>query len=179
MSVKRFTSRSNPVLSARLRNLVGVRAEYVKGLEHRLQVRLIAPQVSLIPVLYRGFSCSPPVSSSMANTPKRKLPPGPSYIVSQILNWKTAGYISSVALIHVASGAVDIYIPVWAIVASSVIALPAALYLQSGLREWRDKRTAAALGARLAPKVTGKRPLGMDLIATLLEAHNTGYIGEL
>ena len=115
----------------------------------------------------------------MANVSKPKLPPGPSYIISQILSWKTAGYVLSVALIHSAAGAVGAYAPVWAIVASSVVALPGALYLQSELRYWKDQRTAAALGARLAQKVSGKKPFGMDLIAALLEAHETGYIGEL
>jgi len=113
------------------------------------------------------------------NTPKLKLPPGPSYIVSQILSWQTAGYVSSVALIHVGAEALGGHLPVWAIVTSSVIALPAILYVQSELRYWRLKRTAAALGARLAPKVSGKKPFGVDLVAAILEAHKSGYIGEL
>jgi hypothetical protein len=114
----------------------------------------------------------------MSNTPKFKLPPGPSFIASQILSWETAGYITSVALIRVGAKAVGVRAPVWAIAASSAIALPAILYIQNELRYWRDKRIAAALGARLAPKVSGEKPLGMDLITTLLEAHETGYMGE-
>jgi len=113
------------------------------------------------------------------NTPKFKLPPGPSYIISRILSWQTAGYFSFVALIHVGVEAAGGYAPVWAIVASSVIALPAILYVQNELRYWRDKRTAAALGACLAPRVSGKKPFGVDLIVAILEAHKSGYIGEL
>jgi len=112
-------------------------------------------------------------------SPKPKLPPGPSYIVGNTLNWKTAAYVLYVALIHFGADAAGKNAPVWAIVASSVIALPAILYVQSELRYWRDKRTAAALGARLAPKVSGKRPLGIDGVAALMESHKTGYIGEL
>ena len=115
----------------------------------------------------------------MMNTPQLKLLPGPSYIVCQILSRKTASYVVSVALIHIVAHAVGIYAPVWAIVVSSVIALPAVLYAQSELRYWRDKRTATALGARLAPKVAGERLFGMDLIVALLEEQKTGYIGEL
>ena len=111
------------------------------------------------------------------NTSKPKLPPGPSYIVCQIFSTKTASCVLFVALIHAAADAVGIYAPVWAIIVASVIALPAVLYAQSELRYWRVKRTATALGARLAPKVAGKRPFGIDLIAALLEAHKTGYIG--
>lgn len=115
----------------------------------------------------------------MSNTPsgKYKLPPGPSFFVGQILSWKTAGYITSVALIRVGADAAAVYAPTWAIIASSVVALPVVLYIQSKLQYWKDKRTALALGARLAPKVSGKKPLGIDLIAALLEAHKSGYIG--
>lgn len=115
----------------------------------------------------------------MTGIRKPQLPPGPSYIINQILSWKTAGYVSSVALVHAAADALGVYAPVWAIVASSVVALPAVLHVQSELRYWRDVRAATALGARLAPKVTGKRPLGIDMITAMLEAHDTGYIGKL
>ena len=117
----------------------------------------------------------------MTDTPtvKYKLPPGPSFIVSQILSWKTAGYVTSVALIHTGADAVGAHAPAWAIVASSVITLPVVLYIQSKLRYWRDKRTALALGARLAPRVSGKKLLGLDIITTLMDARNIGYIGAL
>jgi len=129
--------------------------------------------------LYIGGPLQPPVSpSATMNIPKPKLPPGPSYVVSQFFSGKTASYVLFVALVHLAVDAAGIYVPVWATVAVSVAALPAILYAQSELSYWRDKRTAVALGARLAPKVAGKRPLGMDLVAVLLEAQETGYISK-
>lgn len=113
----------------------------------------------------------------MANASKLRLPPGPSYLVSQLLSWKTAGYALSVALIHVYANKIGVYAPVWTIVSSSIVALPVVLYVQSEFRYRRDERTAATLGARLAPKVPVKKLLGMDLVATLLEAQKSGYIG--
>ena len=107
-----------------------------------------------------------------------RLPPGPSYIVNQLLSWRVAGYVLFVASVRTGADAAGIYAPVWAIIASSIIALPVILYVQSRLRYWRDGRTAAALGARLALKVSGKKPLGLDLIATLLKGHDSGYVGE-
>lgn len=107
-----------------------------------------------------------------------KLPPGPSYIVSQLLSWKIAGYVLSVTLIHLWAEAVGVSAPVWAIVAFSAITLPVVLCVQSKHQYWRNERAAAALGARLAPKVSGKQPLGVDLISAILEAHKSGYIGE-
>ena len=115
---------------------------------------------------------------AMGNISRPKLPPGPSYVVSKLLCWKTAGYLLSVALIHAGADAVGVHAPVWAIVTSSAVAFPAALYIQSKLRYWRDERAAATLGARLAPRVSGKKILGMDLIAALMEAYESGYIGE-
>lgn len=114
----------------------------------------------------------------MANTTRPKLPPGPSYIINRIFNWETAAYVSSIALIRVAADAAGVYVPVRAIIASSAVALPAVLFIQSELRYWRDRRTAEALGARLAPKVAGRKPFGIDLIAAFLETHKSGYIGK-
>jgi hypothetical protein len=122
-----------------------------------------------------SFILPPPMSNTSVG--KYKLPPGPSLIVSQILSWKTVGYVTSVALVHFGADAVGAHAPVWAIVASSAVALPVALYIQSELRYWRDQRAALALGARLAPKVSGKKPLGIDIITTILEANKKGYIG--
>ena len=114
----------------------------------------------------------------MANITRRKLPPGPSYIINQILSWKTAAYASSVVLVRFAADAAGVYVPVWAIITSSVAALPLGLYIQSKICYWRDQRTAESLGARLATKVAGRRPLGVDLIAESMETHDSGYIGE-
>lgn len=115
----------------------------------------------------------------MPSTPtsKYKLPPGPSFIVHQLLSWKTAGCVASVALIHTGVNAAGVHAPSWAIFAFSAITLPVVLYVQSELRYWRDKRTALALGATLAPKVSGEKPFGMDVITAILEAHDSGYIG--
>jgi len=112
------------------------------------------------------------------NALELKLPPGPSYIASQLFSWRAASYLLFVASVRSGADAVGVHAPVWAIVASSAIVLPAVLYIQSGLRYWRDERTAAALGARLAPKVSGKKPLGLDLVAAMLEGNKSGYIGE-
>ena len=117
-------------------------------------------------------------SSTAMNALELKLPPGPSYVASQLLSWRAVGYVLLVASVRSGADAVGVYAPVWAIIASSAIAIPAALYIQSGLRYWRDGRTAAALGARLAPKVSGKKPLGLDLVAAMLAGQESGYIGE-
>lgn len=69
-------------------------------------------------------------------------------------------------------------LPLWAIVSSSIVALPAILYAQSEFQYWKDKRKAESLGARLAQKVPSKWPAGIDLIITMINVLKTGYLGE-
>ena len=69
-------------------------------------------------------------------------------------------------------------LPLWIIVPSSIIALPAILYAQSELDYWKCKRKAESLGARLAPKVPFKWPAGIDLIVALTHTFISGYPGE-
>jgi len=112
------------------------------------------------------------------NLPRFKLPPGPSYILRQLLSLKVAGYAAFVGCIHVGGEMVGIDLPVWAIVSFSVIALPGILYAQSEFQHWKDKKKAKSLGARLAPKVPSKWPAGVDLVAALDNVFKTGYLGE-
>jgi len=112
------------------------------------------------------------------NLPHFKFPPGPSYILRQLLSLKVAGYAAFVGCIHVGGEMVGIDLPVWAIVSFSVIALPGILYAQSEFQYWKDKKKAKSLGARLAPKVPSKWPAGIDLIAALMNVFKTGYLGE-
>ena len=110
--------------------------------------------------------------------PRFEFPPGPSYILHQLLSLKVAGYAAFVGCIHFGGEMLGIGVPFWIIVPSSIIALPIAFYAQGEFQYWRDKRKAESLGARLAPKVPYKWPGGIDLMAALIETFKTGYIGE-
>ena len=72
-----------------------------------------------------------------------------------------------------------INVPMRVIVSGSTLALPYIAIAHARYRYCqRDGRKAASPGERLAPTVPTGLPGGIDLIAVLMEAVRTGYIGE-
>lgn len=69
-------------------------------------------------------------------------------------------------------------VPLWAIVSSSIVALPALFLAKSQLDYWGNERKARALGGRLVPKVPAKWIGGIDLVATMIDVYKTGYLGK-
>ena len=69
-------------------------------------------------------------------------------------------------------------LPLWIIVLSPIIVLPAVFYARSELHYWKCKRKAESLGARLAPTVPFKWPAGIDLIVAISNVFKNGYLGE-
>ena len=119
------------------------------------------------------------VSSSRTMSPPRfELPPGPSYILRQLLSWKAVSYGAFVGCVRVGGGTLGIDPPLRTIVSCSIAILPAILYAQAEFQYWSTKRKAESLGARLAPKIPSKWPAGTDLIATLIDVFKTGYLGK-
>ena len=109
--------------------------------------------------------------------PRSELPPGPSYILRQLLSWKAVSYGAFVGCIRVGGETLGINPPLWTIVSCSILALPAILYVQTEFQYWTAKRKAESLGARLAPGVPSKWPAGIDLIVSLIDVFKTGYLG--
>jgi len=110
-------------------------------------------------------------------SPTLKLPPGPSFILRQLLSWEFASYAASVYLACVGNEALGLNVPLWIVVSCSILALPGILIAHAQYQYWRDGKKAAFLGARLAPTVPMRLPGGIDLIITWMEAIRTGYIG--
>ena len=107
-----------------------------------------------------------------------ELPPGPSYILRQLISWKAVGYGAFVGCLRVGGEVLGMDPPLWTIVSCSIVALPAILYAQTEFQYWMDKRKAESLGARLAPRVPSKWPAGIDLIVALTDAFKIGYLGK-
>jgi len=119
------------------------------------------------------------LSFSQTMSPLRlELPPGPSYILRQLLSWKTVSYGAFVGCVRVGGEALGIDPPLWTIVSCSIAVLPAILYARTEFQYWIAKTKAESLGARLAPKIPSKWPAGIDSIATLINVFKTGYLGE-
>ena len=109
---------------------------------------------------------------------RSELPPGPSYILRQLLSWKVVGYCAFVGCVRVWGEKLGIDPPLWTIASCSIVVLPAILYAQTEFQYWTAKRKAESLGARLAPRIPSKWPVGIDLIVTLVNVFRTGYLGE-
>ncbi|KAF7305559.1 Cytochrome P450 [Mycena chlorophos] len=60
----------------------------------------------------------------------------------------------------------------------SIASVPVHAAARDGLRYWRQKREAAALGARLAPCVRGKWPGNLDIMRDIMNMRLTGYPGD-
>jgi len=109
--------------------------------------------------------------------PLSNLPPGPSFILNQLLSWEFVPFTVTVYSICIGNEALGLSLPVWVVVSCSILALPCILVAHAQYQYWRDGRTAASLGARLAPTVPMRLPGGVDLIATWMKAFRTGYVG--
>ena len=108
-----------------------------------------------------------------------KFPPGPSLILSRLLSWDVVGYSGFVYLLRVGTKRMSVKVPMWAIISSSIVALPALFLAKSQFDYWRNERKARALGGRLVPKVPTKWIGGVDLVATMIDVYKTGYLGKL
>ena len=112
------------------------------------------------------------------NPPRFELPPGPSFVLRHLLSLKFAGYAALVGCVRVGGGFLNIHVPLWAIVSSSVVALPIILYAKSEFQYWRYRKKAESLGARLAPLVSYRWPAGIDLIVLTNKLFKSGYLGK-
>jgi len=112
------------------------------------------------------------------SSPRFQLPPGPSFILRQLLSWKVVSYGAFVGCVRVGRETLGIDPPLWTLVFCSIVVLPAILYAQTEFQYWSVKRKAESLGARLAPRVPSKWPAGIDLIVALIDVFKTGYLGE-
>lgn len=72
----------------------------------------------------------------------------------------------------------NITIPIPALLAGFSVLLPIALSVRHGLSLMSEKRRAAKMGARIAPKVVGKWPGNLDKLIQIVKNVRYGYPGE-
>ena len=84
-----------------------------------------------------------------------------------------------VAARYILSHHFDIYVATPALVAATPILLLLAAYIRYSLAQMQQRRRAAALGARVAPKLVGKWPGNLDELIALINGLRNGYLGEL
>ena len=108
-----------------------------------------------------------------------KLPPGPSFILRRLFSWEAISYSGFVYFLRAGTKRAGANVPLWVIISSSVVALPALFLAQSQLDYWKNQRKARSLGARLVPTIPTKWPAGIDLVVALIRVFKTGYLGKL
>ncbi|KAJ3889160.1 cytochrome P450 monooxygenase pc-1 [Lentinula edodes] len=69
----------------------------------------------------------------------------------------------------------NLVLPTWIFVIISVLSLPALITCRILLRDWRQRRDAAAIGARIAPRVKGKWFANLDLLKMMMNNYYKGY----
>ncbi|KAJ3758543.1 cytochrome P450 monooxygenase pc-1 [Lentinula raphanica] len=84
----------------------------------------------------------------------------------------TAGVVILQRLIGKSTG---IILPTWTLISISVFSLPVLSICRIMLKELRQRREAAALGARLAPRVKGKWFANLDVLKMMMDNYHTGY----
>ena len=71
----------------------------------------------------------------------------------------------------------SISIPLWICVTTTVAGIPLVLTARVMLEELHHRQRAAALGARMVPRVPARMPGSFDLLATLFREAKIGYPG--
>ncbi|KAG6845855.1 hypothetical protein H0H87_002546 [Tephrocybe sp. NHM501043] len=104
------------------------------------------------------------------------LPPGPVYLANRLptLILPLASVYVLKRLLH---SYLDISLPNWAVLASTVVAIPIGLLLKVSYNDFTNRRNAAASGAVLPPRVQDKYPAGLGLLLGSLQNLKTGYPG--
>ncbi|RXW22105.1 hypothetical protein EST38_g3734 [Candolleomyces aberdarensis] len=69
-------------------------------------------------------------------------------------------------------------IPNWVIITGALIAAPVLGRLYVSLRDFKHKRRAAALGARVVPRIVGAKIGNLDVVERAMNNSEKGYVGE-
>lgn len=72
----------------------------------------------------------------------------------------------------------ELVVPIWATIVLSILGLPVVLIARYQLLQFRHRRRAAALGARMAPALEGKWPGNLDILLDAMDKLTKSYPGE-
>lgn len=69
-------------------------------------------------------------------------------------------------------------VPTWSLVAGISAGVPLMLAARIGIDDFKQRRRAAALGARMVPRVRGRWLGNIDVLMTVMRNANGGYPGK-
>ncbi|KAJ6568864.1 cytochrome P450 [Mycena capillaripes] len=83
-----------------------------------------------------------------------------------------------VLLTHSAAAKLGLGVSIWSVLLVSVSAPIAFVVARIVVTQILHERDAKRMGARLAPRLKGKRPGNFDFISEMLQSYETGYLGD-
>ena len=104
------------------------------------------------------------------------LTPGLRYLAGAALSLAVPA-TGGVAIQLLLNRALDIRIPTWIVMVGSLVIMPIDAGIRVFLKERRDRREAAALGAQIVPKVRGRLFGNLDAVRKVKEVWMSGYPG--
>jgi len=72
----------------------------------------------------------------------------------------------------------DIFVPTWALITGSALSIPVVIITRLVWDEIYQRRRAAALGARLVPRVVGRWPGNIDVLIYMIDKVRESYPGK-
>ncbi|KIL58254.1 hypothetical protein M378DRAFT_170840 [Amanita muscaria Koide BX008] len=72
----------------------------------------------------------------------------------------------------------DVYVPTWAIATASIMIIPISGCISVFLKQVKDRRDAAVMGAQIVPKVRGNKFGNFDIVQMMTHVSEHGYPGD-
>jgi len=104
-----------------------------------------------------------------------KITPGVDYLTRSLVVLGLP--VALVVILRHFTDEFDFFIPTWLLVCLSTLTVPFYVTTRIIYNEISERRQAAAVGARLAPKAQGKWIGNLDILTTMMKYWRTGYPG--
>lgn len=100
--------------------------------------------------------------------------PGLRYLASGAV-YSSLPVIGGLGAQHLLNMAFDAHIPTWVVIVASLATFPVGAIIRMYLKEWKDRRDAAIMGAQMVPKLAGRWLGNLDIFLKVKEVWASGY----
>lgn len=105
------------------------------------------------------------------------LTPGFRFLANGVLYSLIGPVVGGLTVQQLLARVFDTHIQTWVIIFGSLSMLPVGTVIQLSLKERKERREAAAMGAQVVPRVRGKWFGNLDVLRRCKEAWDSGYPG--
>jgi hypothetical protein len=103
--------------------------------------------------------------------------PGLRFLANGVLYSFIGPVVGGMTVQQLLARAFNTRIQTWVIILTSLSILPVATAIRLSLKQWKERREAAAMGAQVVPRVRGKWFGNLDVLRRCKEAWDNGYPG--